>query len=93
MNFQAAGQLIRQARQAKGLTQKRLATSAGVDDSYLSKIENGTITHAPKADVIDALSQQLGLSPHAQAELRQHYGKRCVENWLPSTAFLLDYIG
>ncbi len=37
------GATIRQLREERGLTQGRLASYAGIDQSYLSKIENGLI--------------------------------------------------
>jgi len=44
MNF---GDRIRQLRQDKGLTQPELADAMGIEQSYLSKLENSNIFNVP----------------------------------------------
>ena len=54
------GQRIRELRQASGLTLRALAEAAGVDFTYLSKIENGKTGYLPSADTIRAIAAALG---------------------------------
>ena len=55
------GQLIRQARKDKGLSQRELAKLIGLDFTYLSKLENDRADYPPKEDVIRSLAQNLDL--------------------------------
>ena len=50
------GQRIRELRVAKGLSQPQVAESAGIDVTYLSKIENERVP-PPSEDVISKLAQ------------------------------------
>lgn len=93
MNFMAAGQLIRHARQAKSWSQRTLAAKAGIDFTYVSKIESEKLMHAPKSAVLDALAQQLTLDTNVYAKLKQHYGQAQRTDWCPSTVLLPDYAG
>ncbi len=54
------GQKIRELRKANGLTLRELASSADVDFTYLSKIENGKPGYVPGADTIRAIANALG---------------------------------
>ncbi|AFZ56747.1 helix-turn-helix transcriptional regulator [Anabaena cylindrica FACHB-243] len=56
------GQLIRQARKDKGLSQRELAKLLDVDFTYLSKLENDRADYAPKEDVIRSLARNLDLN-------------------------------
>lgn len=79
------GQLIRQARKDKGLSQRELAQLLGLDFTYLSKLENNRADYPPKEDVIRSLARQLDLDqeeliflagriPHQEEDLlKQHY--------------------
>ena len=51
--------ILREKRRASGLSQRQLAERAGVDFSYISKLENGRLP-APAADTILRLSEILG---------------------------------
>lgn len=53
------GKQLRQLRIAKGFTLRALAEAAGVDFTYLSKIENGKPGYQPGADTIRALAAAL----------------------------------
>jgi transcriptional regulator with XRE-family HTH domain len=57
------GQLIRDARKAKGYSQRELAVLVKLDFTYLSKLENDRADYSPKEDVIRNLAAQLGLDP------------------------------
>ena len=93
MDFKAAGELILQAREAKGLTRRALALKAGINFTYVSKLENGTLEYAPKPDVLQSLVLALGLDVSVHAKLKQHYGHaQPAERW-PSTVLLPDYAG
>ncbi|MCC7291841.1 MAG: helix-turn-helix transcriptional regulator [Phycisphaerales bacterium] len=47
----AFGNALRERRRASGISQRRLAEMAGVDFSYISKLENGRLP-APAAETI-----------------------------------------
>lgn len=53
--------LVRSAREHTGLTQKELALRAGVDDSYISRIERGT-TAPPSRDKVVAITEALDIT-------------------------------
>src|SRR5579859_5968627 len=63
------GQVIRQHRKARGLSQQALAGKAGISQNYLSDIENGARTG--KLDVLQAIADALGAP---LAELMQAAG-------------------
>lgn len=53
------GELLREKRRASGLSQRQLAERAGVDFSYISKLENGRLP-APADDTVVRLCKILG---------------------------------
>ncbi len=53
------GARLRELRQEKGMTLRALAEAAGVDFTYLSKIENDRVEHLPSAETIRDLAQAL----------------------------------
>jgi transcriptional regulator with XRE-family HTH domain len=55
------GKRLRQLRKEQGLTLRTLAEAAGVDFTYLSKIENEKTGYLPGADTIRALATALGV--------------------------------
>ena len=55
------GQLILQARQEKGYSQRDLAILVGLDFTYLSKLENDHADYAPKENAIRKLAEHLEL--------------------------------
>ncbi len=66
------GERLRELRHARGLTLRALAQAAGVDFTYLSKIETGKIPYTPAADTIRTLAHALGVDA---LELLQLAGK------------------
>jgi HTH-type transcriptional regulator, competence development regulator len=58
----AFGELLRDKRRASGLSQRELARRAGLDFSYISKIENGR-QPPPAADTVVHLCEILGTPP------------------------------
>lgn len=56
------GEELRDKRRTAGLSQRELAERAGLDFSYISKIENGRIP-PPAADTIVKLSRILKVAP------------------------------
>jgi transcriptional regulator with XRE-family HTH domain len=56
------GSALREYRRAAGLSQRELAQKAGLDFSYISKIENGRIP-PPAADTIVVICNYLGVKP------------------------------
>jgi transcriptional regulator with XRE-family HTH domain len=55
------GPRLRELRKARGLTQKQLADAAGVDSTYLSKVEAGRMT-APKEATLRWIAEALNYS-------------------------------
>jgi transcriptional regulator with XRE-family HTH domain len=53
------GKKLRDLRRAKGLTQHELAEKAGVDDTYISKIENDRLPYSPSAETIRLIAKVL----------------------------------
>ena len=53
------GQKLREFRQEKSMTLRALAEAAGVDFTYLSKIENDKVGYLPGAETIRDLAQAL----------------------------------
>jgi transcriptional regulator with XRE-family HTH domain len=53
------GELLREKRRAAGLSQRELAKRAGLDFSYISKVENGR-QRPPAADTVVRLCNILG---------------------------------
>lgn len=53
------GLKLRELRQNKGMTLRALAEAAGVDFTYLSKIENNKVGYLPGAETIRDLAQAL----------------------------------
>jgi transcriptional regulator with XRE-family HTH domain len=84
------GEKIRQLRKEKRLTLRGLAEAAGVDFTYLSKIENGKAGYVPGADTIRTLSAVLGadtlelltLADKAPPELRAMGGDARARRFL-----------
>ena len=55
------GQHLKKVRQAHRLLQKDLAKKAGLDRSYVSKLERGMVD--PTFSTLEKISQAYGLSP------------------------------
>lgn len=56
------GQVLRELRRSKGISQRDLAGKVGVDFSYISKIENDRLP-PPAADTIVKICHALEVSP------------------------------
>lgn len=57
--LQTFGQRLRELRKSKELTQRQLAKKAGIDFTYLSKIENDQPSYRPSEEVIRQLAAVL----------------------------------
>jgi transcriptional regulator with XRE-family HTH domain len=57
------GERLRQLRKGKELTLRDLAEAAGVNFTFLSKIENGKAGYSPSADTIRTLAAVLKVDP------------------------------
>jgi len=53
------GERLREIRKEKGMTLRDVAELAGIDFTYLSKIENDRIPYTPAADTIRQLAEAL----------------------------------
>jgi len=58
---QTFGQLLKQIRREKGVSQRELADKVGIDFSYISKIENDRLP-PPAAETTIKISNALGIS-------------------------------
>jgi transcriptional regulator with XRE-family HTH domain len=87
---QSFGALLRERRRAAGITQRELADRAGVDFSYISKIENDRIA-PPAADTVVKLCEILGTPPE---ELLARIGKlpSDVQGQLGSSAAAQEFL-
>lgn len=54
---------LRELRREKGFTLRQLAELAGVDFTYLSKVENDRVPYTPAADTIRTLARAMGADP------------------------------
>lgn len=63
------GTRMRQLRRERGLTLRTVAEAAGVDQTYLSKIENNKPGFVPGAETVRALALALGADPLELLEL------------------------
>ena len=67
------GERIRELREAKGLTQREIANRIGIDDYYISRLENNHVnpTLATMQKIATALDVELrDFFPSAKAEFR-----------------------
>lgn len=53
------GEYLKELRRQRHLTQRQLAEKAGVDFSYLSKIENNRLEHTPSIKTLQDLARIL----------------------------------
>ncbi len=65
--IQGFGPVLKQFREARRVSQSKLAERAGFDHSYVSRLESGART--PTRDAVEQLSQALGLERVQQDEL------------------------
>jgi len=56
------GQKLRALRRGRGIAQRKLAERAGVDFSYISKLENDRLP-PPAADTVVRICEALGVTP------------------------------
>ena len=68
------GELVRRYRLRAGLTQRELAKHAGLDFTYLSKIESSKVP-PPTRDVVEALAKESKLSAEEREEFVAAAGK------------------
>ena len=60
---EAFGAFVKAQRRLANISQRQLAKSSGMSDSYLSQIERGN--YRPSADVLRGIAKALGLAPAA----------------------------
>jgi transcriptional regulator with XRE-family HTH domain len=87
------GQPLRELRKKKGLTQRELANQAGIDFTYLSKIENDLPGYRPSEDVIRRLAKVLGADPEELVLLAEKIPKTIQQTMAKNpkaAAFLRD---
>lgn len=71
MGMRELGDLIRVARERLGVRAYDLSYAIGQNPSWLSRIEDGKLTHPPAPGVLSALSDQLGIR---QADMLEAIG-------------------
>lgn len=78
------GRVIRDLRKQKGLTQRRLAELAGMNFTYLSKMENGRLPSVPTSETLNALAEALDVDGdrlHAECgRIPERLADRMAEN-------------
>lgn len=57
------GSKLRELRREQGMTLRQLAELAGVDYTYLSKVETEKVPYTPSAETIRSIARALGLDP------------------------------
>ena len=60
---QSFGEILRELRRSRGVSQRELAEKVGVDFSYISKVENDRLP-PPAADTIVRICDVLGVRPN-----------------------------
>ena len=77
------GELLRNLRKEKKVTQRRLAELVGIDFTYISKIENGSMD-PPAEDKIVRIAEVLDVDPDdlilAAKKVPSRFQKLIVEN-------------
>ncbi len=68
---QSVGARIKELRKARGFTQRRLAEAVGIDFTYLSKIESGTIPYPPSTKTLKKLARELQVDELELLQLAQ----------------------
>jgi HTH-type transcriptional regulator, competence development regulator len=94
MTSEAFGEHLRGLRKRAGLSQRELAQQAGIDFTYLSKIENGRVD-PPGEGTMRALASALSADPEdllARARKMPRDLKRLVAQGSPEKALLLRRI-
>src|SRR5437764_790766 len=71
MNF---GERLKQIRTEKGLTQPQFAAMAGIEQSYLSKLENDK--SVPSAEMFSSILSGLGLDVESRSRPGSVYSER-----------------
>lgn len=71
MSAKTLGQRIKALRSESGLTQRRLAEEAGVNFTYLSKIENNRLEHTPSIKTLQDLARVLSIDELELMELME----------------------
>ncbi len=79
------GEMLKQLRRAAGLSQRELARQAGVDFSYISKVENSR-TPAPAADTVVELCRALKTAPETLLALSGKIPDKIQQNVSTSAA-------
>ena len=54
--------IIKNLREAEGITKYRLAKITGIDQAYIGQLEAGRVKH-PRLDTLDALAKGLNVPP------------------------------
>jgi transcriptional regulator with XRE-family HTH domain len=70
----AFGQLLQQARKRRGLSQRSVARQAGLDSTYVSRLERGVVP-PPKVPTVHRLARALQLDPGEEIELIHASGR------------------
>jgi transcriptional regulator with XRE-family HTH domain len=68
MTNRKIGELIKKAREEKGLSQRQVAIKAGVSHSYLAAVERG-VEHRPSPDWLKKVAKALDLNYENLLEL------------------------
>ena len=70
-NIRELGNIIRNLRKERGLTQEELARQIGVNYTYISKIEKGRLPYTPSQETLRLLAQALDIDPFELLDLAE----------------------
>ncbi len=83
----AFGEYVHKIRTERGVTQRDLAAAAGVDFTYISKVENGVVP-PPSHDTTVKIAKRLGEDPIQMLVLAGHV-PQAVREYLLSDARIM----
>ena len=63
MSMETFGEVVRRLRKEKKITQRDLGKRVGVDFTYISKMESGSLRNQPSEKTIISVAEQLGADP------------------------------
>lgn len=82
-SLQSLGHILRSARKRKGLTQKVVGTSVGIDQATLSTIERGesNLRIDTLFRLLAALEMDMAISPRDTSYRQEEEGEGEGDNW------------
>ena len=82
MSIKTLGREIKKIRKEKGLSQRELSRLAGINHTYLSKIESGMVHYFPSETVIKDLARALGTKREKLAQYSDRIPKEAYRDYI-----------